>query len=239
MYHPFVLLCACLVMLGLLAGCERFPRDPGDSLQRIHERGTLRVGVLYGPPWVTGDAPETPEGVEGRLVREFANSQGARLETQWGSEQDLFESLRHHELDLIIGGLTTDSPWRSEVGFTAPYYTSNVAIAVPQGKPVPEDADGLTVSIPYESHLYDELRRQGAEVKRVPKLSVATGAIAARQWEIQGLGYQASNIMLQERRHVVAISPGENALLMELERFLANFVAEHDMDGLLWAASGQ
>ncbi|SDS93101.1 polar amino acid transport system substrate-binding protein [Halopseudomonas xinjiangensis] len=239
MCQPFVLLSACLVLLGLLAGCEPFPRDPGESLQHVHERGTLRVGVLYGPPWVMGGAPGAAGGVEGRLVREFARRQEARLETQWGSEQERFDSLRHHELDLIIGGLTTESPWHSEVGFTAPYYTGKVAIAVRQGEPIPDDAEGLTVWIPHGSHLYDELRRHGAEVKRVPELSASTGAIAARQWEIKGLGYQASDIVLQERHHVMAIPRGENALLMELERFLAEFVESHDMDRLIWETSRQ
>lgn len=229
----------CLVVFGLVTACGPFPRDPEGSLKTLQQRGTLRVGVLYAPPWVSGPASAAPQGVEGQLVDAFAKRLGVSLVTQRGSAQDLFDSLRHHQLDLVIGGLTEDSPWRQEVGFTAPYYSSRIAVAVPPGEPIPDDASGLTVSIAQDSYLYDRLDRRGANVERVADLSSASGAIAAQQWQIRGLGYQPSEIVLHERRHVIAVPRGENALLMELERFLGDFTTRHDMDRLIWKASQQ
>ena len=38
------------VIAATLAGCG-IPRDPGHSLDRVRERGTLRVGVSPAAPW--------------------------------------------------------------------------------------------------------------------------------------------------------------------------------------------
>jgi hypothetical protein len=80
----------------------------------------LRVGVAEAAPWVvvhdTGVA-----GIEPSLVLGLARELQARPEWHRGSETRLLEALHDRKLDLVIGGFTTDSPWKSEVAFTAPY----------------------------------------------------------------------------------------------------------------------
>jgi ABC-type amino acid transport substrate-binding protein len=132
---------------ALLQGCD-LPRDAEGTLPRLRG-GELRVGVAEHPPWTT-IVDGRVDGVEPRLVAELARELGARTAWRRGSESELLESLHARRLDLVIGGLTDDSPWRGKVAFTTPYFTDTVA----------------------------------------------------------------------DRRHVFALSPGENAWQMRVERFL-------------------
>lgn len=138
----------------LLAACGAvLPRDPEASLARAEERGALLVGVAESPPWVVRRGGEAA-GVEADLVRGFAAGRGLRVEWRWGGVEEHLGALERFELDLVAGGLTSDSPWGKRVALTRRYVAT---------------------------------RRPG---ERKPA------------------------------RHVLAVPPGENRLLGELERFL-------------------
>src|SRR5690606_36525941 len=155
-------------------------------------RGTLRVGVMFSEPWVTGSAPGKPGGLEGRLIATFSEELGVDLETRWASEEDLFDSLAHYELDVVIGGFTQDNPWRSHVGFSHPYYTSRSVIGVPENHhEVITSADGVNVAVrPYGGLKRAIERRVGRAVER-ESLDDVKGPIAAEEWEIAGMGFRS------------------------------------------------
>lgn len=139
MRTKFVFLAALLV--PLLAGCGlKMPSDPEGTLDRV-AGGTLRVGISHNPPWTeTGTGPDTvsrtgpdeatvgagstgtaPAGTEAELVRAFAAEHNARVEWVSGGESNLVRRLERGELDLVIGGLTKDSPWSKYAALTQPY----------------------------------------------------------------------------------------------------------------------
>lgn len=101
-----------------LASCG-VPRDPGGTLERVRG-GTLRVGTIAHPPWVvpTGGAPQ---GVEVQIVRDFARELGATVRWVPGPEAELMEALERSDLDLVIGGVLSSSPWAGRVALTRPY----------------------------------------------------------------------------------------------------------------------
>jgi len=112
-----------LAFLALLAvlptGCD-LPRDPEGTLERARG-GTLRVGAATAPPWVVHRTDGRVAGVEAELVNEFARTLGARVEWHRGPADELLEQLRKRELDVVIAGLTTTTPWKTHVGITRPY----------------------------------------------------------------------------------------------------------------------
>ncbi|GLB68628.1 transporter substrate-binding domain-containing protein [Arthrobacter mangrovi] len=142
MRTKFVFLAALLV--PLLAGCGlKMPSDPEGTLDRV-AGGTLRVGISHNPPWTetgTGSGPANananaatgtssagtgPAGTEAELVRAFAAEHNARVEWVSGGESNLVRRLERGELDLVVGGLTKDSPWSKHAALTQPYLeTSN------------------------------------------------------------------------------------------------------------------
>lgn len=125
---------ALLVAVAVLAGCSSIPLDPDGTLAQVRG-GTLRVGVSPAPPWTVlpqrpgGD----PTGVEVDLVTGFAESLDADVEWVVGGEQRLVDDLARGELELVVGGLTADSPWVSSAALTRPY----VSVPGPTGQPEP------------------------------------------------------------------------------------------------------
>jgi len=116
-------LAACSI---LLAACS-LPRDSDGTLDRIRG-GSVRVGVAENPPWVhsVGDSVriDSVSGIEAAIAVELARRVGAKPEWHRGSESELLHALHERELDLVIGGLTSTSPWTKEVAFTKPYYSA-------------------------------------------------------------------------------------------------------------------
>ncbi|MDQ3068273.1 MAG: transporter substrate-binding domain-containing protein [Acidobacteriota bacterium] len=105
-----------LTLAMISAGCG-LPRDPEDSFERIRTSRVLRAGLTAHPPWTADPAG----GPEADLIHAFAASLGARVEWHIDSEAGLFERLEHFELDVVVGGLTADSPWAPKLGFSRPY----------------------------------------------------------------------------------------------------------------------
>jgi polar amino acid transport system substrate-binding protein len=110
-----------LLAVGLLTGCgTSIPADPEGTLDRVRD-GQLRVGVSTNAPWTeTRDGAE-PAGIEPDLVRRFAATLNARIEWAEGGEQKLVDELERGNLDIVLGGLTKDTPWSEKVAVTAPY----------------------------------------------------------------------------------------------------------------------
>ena len=55
------------------------------------------------------------------LVRDFAATLPAEIEWTVGGEEMLILALEHGDLDLVIGGLTADTPWEKHAAITKPY----------------------------------------------------------------------------------------------------------------------
>lgn len=200
--------------------CGEFPRDPLGTLHRV-QRGRLRVGLTEHKPWVIRTTGE-PAGAEVELVRRFARELGATPEWYWGSEEQHMKALKHYELDLLIGGLTDETPWNKQVGLTRPYFEERIAVGVPASSPVPKELKGQQVAAKKGETAAAYLEKRGALVLRVDDLRETQGAaaIAAPAWQLEQLGLVLTDTELHTERHVMAIAPGENALLKRLEDFL-------------------
>lgn len=111
---------SCLIVL-LLTGCGRsFPDDSRGTLEQA-TNGVLRVGISENPPWTDVADDGTVTGSEVELVQAYAESINARIEWVPGSESVLADQTKHDQLDVVIGGLTKDSPWTDKIALTRPY----------------------------------------------------------------------------------------------------------------------
>jgi polar amino acid transport system substrate-binding protein len=228
------LITAVLLAVGV-AGCG-IPRDPEGTLDRVRG-GTLRAGITASQPWTTLEGGR-PGGVEVELVEQFAVELGARVEWVDGSEAELIGALEVRELDLVVGGLTADTPWQSKAAITRSYATTRVVVAVPASQPLPGDIAGLRVAVEDGSDAAGILEdKTDAVPVRVPDVTQVKGsAVAVDEWLLDNLGLRDTGVHLSKAKHVMATALGENAFLVRLERFLIAHQAE--VPALLDAAAG-
>lgn len=106
----------CFVIL-FAPGCH-IPVDVDGTTERVRG-GVIRVGYCNLAPWAYGQDP--PCGVEVELVNELARQLNATIHWSDDSESILFEKLHRGQLDLVIGGVTDDTPWSGKVGLTVWY----------------------------------------------------------------------------------------------------------------------
>jgi polar amino acid transport system substrate-binding protein len=222
-----------VVAVLAIGGCQ-FPADTDGTLDRVRG-GTLRVGVTPADPFVILADGSDPQGVEAELVRRFARQLDAEVEWVPGSEAELMGALHGRQLDIVIAGLTRKSPWQAEVTLTRPYLNTQSVIAAPDketAQELSEDLEGHEVAVEANSELAAKLAEDtDATVVPVDDLTQVDGPVAVESYLLDDLGLVRTDAELDEHEHAMAVAMGENAFLVELERFLLD--REGDAAGIL------
>jgi polar amino acid transport system substrate-binding protein len=203
---------AVLLLAFAVAGCQ-FPRDPEGTLDRVRG-GTLRVGVAPVEPWTA---------VERQLLREFARTLEADVEWVEGTESELIEALDGRQLDVVIGGFTRRSVWMNEAALTRPYLTTQTVIAAPDqatADRLSEDLGGERIMVEASSPEAAKLEMDTDAVVVPVKEVRGDGPAVVESYELEDLGLVRTDAELDEHEHAMAVSMGENAMLVALDRFL-------------------
>lgn len=224
------------LILITASACSTLPRDPEETLEHVQQRHKIRVGLVENPPWVV-HTPSEPAGVEVQLVRSFAQSLGANPEWFWGAEQHHMEALEHFELDLVIGGLEGTTPWSKTIGLTRSYFEEAIVVGVPPGVQAPDRVSGVQVTVHGGDVTAAYLMKKDAIPVRVTDLSHAGGPVAAPAWRLVAMGFAPTQFRLVERKHVMAVPPGENGWLKRLGDFLQS--KKTDIEHLLETREAQ
>jgi ABC-type amino acid transport substrate-binding protein len=103
--------------------CGTLPRDRLDTLERLRSGGELRAGAAAHPPWVVIEDGR-PTGLEVDLVERWAAQLGATVRWTHAPEAELIDALHHQNLDVVVAGLDTATPYKAKIGLTQPYATS-------------------------------------------------------------------------------------------------------------------
>ncbi|WP_375752923.1 membrane-bound lytic murein transglycosylase MltF [Vibrio sp. HN007] len=117
-----------LAALFIISGCQ-IDSDPMSELDKIRERGVLRVGTLNNQlAYYIG--PDGPTGLDFELAQRFADELGVQLEIKPAYRlAGLFPALDKNEIDIIAVGLS-QSPDRIKQYRAAPayYYVSEQVV---------------------------------------------------------------------------------------------------------------
>jgi polar amino acid transport system substrate-binding protein len=213
---------ACLAATLAVGACQ-FPADVDGTLDRVRG-GTLRVGVTPADPFVILAEGRDPQGVEVELVKRFARRLDAKVDWVVGSESELMGALHGRRLDIVIAGLTRRSPWQAEVTLTRPYLNTQWVIAAPDeetASDLSEDLEGHEVAVEANSAIAAKLYEDtDATVVPVDDLTKVDGPVAVESYLLDDLRLVRTDAELDEHEHAMAVAMGENAFLVELERFL-------------------
>jgi ABC-type amino acid transport substrate-binding protein len=109
-----------IAVAATLCGCGiHIPADPDGTLAAVRG-GELRVGTSPDDDLVRIVDGE-PTGPVVDLVNGFAADLGARTDWTVASEESLVRDLEAGEIDLVAGGITSDTPWVDDAGVTRGY----------------------------------------------------------------------------------------------------------------------
>lgn len=118
--------------LSLLFSSSVFSAPSSDStpnVDKIKDRGTLKVGLSTFVPWAMRNKQGDLIGFEVDVAKRLAKDSGLNIEfipTAWDG---IIPSLISGKFDVIIGGLTITDERSKSVLFTIPYSHSGVQIA--------------------------------------------------------------------------------------------------------------
>lgn len=202
----------------VLLGCCGIPRDPEGTLERA-SGGTLLVGMIAHEPWVSAGG-SNPAGIEVELIEAFAAEIGADVRWFEGAESGLFEALHQGQLDLVVGGIVSDSPYEKDAALTHPYLVTRTVVGFPDGSDADPNIEGREVAVEAGTAHGGLVERAGAIPIPVPDITRVEGARAVESWMLDDLGLVDVGVELIEVEHVMAVRMGENALLVRLESFL-------------------
>jgi len=101
--------CAALT----LAACDRLPMDPDGTLDRVRTERRFRVGLIAA-------APQADRRPERAFIARIARATGARPMVKQGASEPLLLDLEDGGLDLVIGPLSSESPWVERVALLEP-----------------------------------------------------------------------------------------------------------------------
>jgi polar amino acid transport system substrate-binding protein len=185
------------------------------------EGGTLRVGVIDAPPFTDVRAGKVT-GVEADLIREFAASEDADVSFTVGTEKDLTEALAGFQLDVVIGGITTQTPYAKDVAVTRPYLDTQLEVGQPPGTDVPDNLGGTEIWVERGSPAAAALKEEEEDAIPVfyDDATEIDGPALVESYELEPLGLESIDYILSDDEHAMAVPMGENALMTELEYFL-------------------
>lgn len=201
-----------------LAGCQ-YPRDVEGTLDRV-EGGTMRVGVVDHEPWVNLDGQQ-PAGVEPTLIRRFAETIDAEIHWVEGETEELVGALESGQLDVVLAGFTRRSEFRRKVALTRPYVDTELVLARPRGQPFPKESPDVEVAVEADSEAAGLLdHKTDFTGRELDSLEGVNGPALVWDYWLDDLDFQPTGEDLIDEEHAMAVRLGENAMMVELERFL-------------------
>ncbi|MDA9557548.1 membrane-bound lytic murein transglycosylase MltF [Vibrio sp.] len=145
-----------LAVLGsaLLTGCQ-IDSTPSSELEKIQERGVLRVGTLNNQVSYYIGA-EGPAGLDFELATQFAKELNVTLEmTPAYSVENLYPALKNGDIDIIAAGLTQTSQRINDFRPGPAYYYVNQQVVYKKGHYRPRNTKqlaGLQYDTKYDAY---------------------------------------------------------------------------------------
>jgi len=121
--------CLCLCALLALLACKK--KDDRSTLDKVLERGTLRVGTEPEfAPFETRNEKGEFVGFDMDMARELAKDLGVKLEITAMKWVSLPTALGNDEIDVIISGMTMTDERAKSRSFTKPYFHTGLCLLV-------------------------------------------------------------------------------------------------------------
>lgn len=159
-----VLMSSVLLMSGCSSGGGS---SSTDEIQKIKDRGVLRIGTKVDVPKFGYKDPATNEvdGLEIDIARAIAKKilgDESKIETQAVAAKTRGPLLDNGEVDLVIATFTITEERKESYNFSDAYFTDGVALLVKkdEGYNTLKDLDGKTIGVSQSSTTKDSLLKE-------------------------------------------------------------------------------
>ncbi|MBR5485374.1 MAG: transporter substrate-binding domain-containing protein [Oscillospiraceae bacterium] len=166
-----------LLTTAACGGSQEAPADGGadaavvDSVQKIKDRGVLKVGVKVDVPKFGYKNTSTGEveGFEIDLAKKIAGEilgDESKIEVQAVTAKTRGPLLDNGEIDLVIATFTITEERKETYNFSDPYFTDGVAMLVKKdaGFTGFKDMDGATIGVAQSATSKDALSKAAEEI---------------------------------------------------------------------------
>lgn len=154
---------AITALLGLAISLPALASET-PNLDRINERGTLRVGMSTFVPWAMRDKQGELIGFEIDVAKRLAKDSGWKVEFVPTAWDGIIPALLAQKFDVIIGGMSITPERSKSVLFSAPYSHSGVQVAANK-----ELAQGFSEFSDFNSRRVKIAARRGAFTVQVAR----------------------------------------------------------------------
>ncbi|WP_139685553.1 transporter substrate-binding domain-containing protein [Vibrio tasmaniensis] len=134
------------------------------NLDKINERGSLRVGMSTFVPWAMRNKQGDLVGFEIDVAKRLAEDSGWKVEFVPTAWDGIIPSLLSKKFDVIIGGMSITEARAKSVLFTEPYSHSGVQLAANK-----DLAEGFTQISDFDSRRVKIAARRGAFTVQVAR----------------------------------------------------------------------
>ena len=205
----------------------------------IKAKGTVTVGMLVDfPPFGIMNTDNQPDGYDADVAKLLAENLGVQLTILPVTGPNRIPYLLSGQVDVLVASLGITPERAERVAFSDPY--AGIAIAVYGDTGVdlssPEKLSGHTIGVTRASTqdtAVTEVAPAGAEIQRFDDDSSAVQALLAGQVEAIGVSNIISNQIeqmapgrfevkfdLAQQVQGIAVRPGSDALLAEINEFI-------------------
>ncbi|MDC5812150.1 transporter substrate-binding domain-containing protein [Vibrio europaeus] len=154
---------AITALLGLAISLPALASET-PNLDKINERGTLRVGMSTFVPWAMRDKQGELIGFEIDVAKRLAKDSGWQVEFVPTAWDGIIPALLAKKFDVIIGGMSITPERSKSVLFSAPYSHSGVQVAANK-----ELAEGFSEFSEFNSRRVKIAARRGAFTVQVAR----------------------------------------------------------------------
>ncbi|NOI01811.1 transporter substrate-binding domain-containing protein [Vibrio kanaloae] len=134
------------------------------NLDKINDRGSLRVGMSTFVPWAMRNKQGDLVGFEIDVAKRLAEDSGWKVEFVPTAWDGIIPSLLSKKFDVIIGGMSITEARSKSVLFTEPYSHSGVQLAANK-----DLAEGFTQLSDFDSRRVKIAARRGAFTVQVAR----------------------------------------------------------------------
>lgn len=240
-------------VLCLLAGCAQ----DRDSWERIHESGTLRVGVdPTFPPFALAEG-EAVEGIDFDLARELGQALGLDVQFSYFGYDGLYDALTTGQVDALVSALVIMPERTKDIAYSQAYFDAGQFLVAPTASGIAGMADlnGRTLAVElgalgHVAALEWQSRLSGLDVQTHSSAADALAAVASGNADValvdrvSGLIYlsEAANeavglAMLDEavvsEPYAIAVRIDDRILMEEINEALAKMRESGQLEAII------